>query len=68
MDRVELIEVDGATFRYQEELVSVYRNIADPFANQLVDLDYEPNPTDMTQLTKTIRFANELADGQCDAI
>ncbi len=63
MDRVEVIEVDAATFRYQEELVSNYRSIADPFSNQLVELDYEPNPTDMSQLTKTIKFASELADG-----
>jgi len=33
MDRVEQVEVDAATFRYQEELVNVYRNIADPFEN-----------------------------------
>lgn len=66
MDKLEVIEVDAATFRYQDELVSVYRSIADPFGNQLLEVSYEPNPTDMTQLTKTIGFASGQADGTCD--
>ena len=45
------------------EIVDVYRNIADPFTNQLREVEYEPNPTDMTQLTKTVTFASDSADG-----
>lgn len=47
--------------------MSVYRSIADPFGNQLVEVDYEPNPNDMAQLTKTISFASEQADGTCSS-
>jgi hypothetical protein len=48
MDRVEEINVDGATIKYQQELINVFRNIADPFNNQIVKVEYEPNPSDMS--------------------
>ena len=63
MDKLEVIQIDAATFDYQEEIVSVFRSIADPFSNQLTGVSYEPNPNDMTQLTKQIGFANEQPDG-----
>ena len=68
MDKLEVIEVDAATFKYQTEIVDVYRQIADPFGNQLLGVEYEPNPNDMSQLTKTIRFADEKPDGALDGI
>jgi len=63
MDKIEVIQLDAATFNYPEELVSVYRNIADPFGNQLRAVSFEPNPSDMAKLTKQIDFASEQADG-----
>lgn len=63
MDKLEVIEVDAATFKYPVELVEVYRNIADPYGNQLGRMSYEPNPQDMSNLTKTVEFASEQADG-----
>ena len=63
MDQLDVVEVNAATFRYQDELISVYRSIADPFSNQLLEVGYEPNPTDMTQLTKQITFASGQPDG-----
>ena len=67
MDKLEVIEVDAANFSYQNELVDVCRNIIDPFANQLTEVAYEPNPNDMTKLTKQIGYANELPDGPIGA-
>ena len=64
MDKVELIDLDAASFKYQDELVNVFRSIADPFGNQLREVGYEPNPTDMNALTKTIGFVSGQADGQ----
>ena len=52
MDKLEVIEVDAANFSYQNELADVCRKIIDPFANQLTEVAYEPNPNDMTKLTK----------------
>ena len=63
MDRIEVIKLDASSFKYPVELVDVYRSIADPFANQLLQVKYEPNPTDMSQLTKVIDYASEQADG-----
>jgi len=54
MDKVEVIEVDAASYRYQDEIIDVCRSISDPFGIQLREMSYEPNPTDMTQLTKTV--------------
>ena len=48
MDKVEVIEVDAATYRYQDEIIDVCRSISDPFGIQLREMSYEPNPTDMT--------------------
>ena len=67
MDQVDIIEVDAATYRYQDEIVDVCRSISDPYGNQLGEMSFEPNPTDMSKLTKTIQFASALADGQTDA-
>ena len=44
MDKLEVIEVDAATFNYQNELVDICRNIMDPFANQLTEVSFERNP------------------------
>ena len=33
MDKLEVIDVDAATFNYPRELIDVYRSIADPFGN-----------------------------------
>ena len=63
MDKLEVIEVDAATFKYQTELVSVYRSIADPYTNQLTQVSYEPNPQDMSKLNKVVDFASGQADG-----
>lgn len=63
MDRIEVIKLDSATVNYQNELVNVFRSIADPFANQLRQVRYEPNPKDASEPAKEIDFANEKADG-----
>ena len=66
MDKIDVIEVDAAGYQYQEEIIDVCRRISDPFGIQLNEISYEPNPTDMTALTKTVQFVNALADGQAD--
>jgi len=33
MDKLEVIDIDAATFRYPEEIISAFRSIADPFEN-----------------------------------
>ena len=67
MDKVEVVEAQAGAIRYEEKLVSVFRDIVDPFDNQLRSLSYEPNPTDMTQLTKQIEFASGQPDGASEA-
>lgn len=66
MDKVEVIEVDATGYRYQDEIIDVCRSISDPFGIQLNEISYEPNPTDMTALTKTVQFVSAMADGQAD--
>ena len=62
MDKLEVIKIDAQNINYPAELVSVFRSVADPFGNQLSELKYEPNPNDMTELTKNIEFASGQAD------
>ena len=33
MDKIDVVNVDAASFQYPEEIVSVFRQIADPFGN-----------------------------------
>lgn len=63
MDRLEVVQIDSANVVFNEELISQFKNIADPFGNQLTEVTYEPNPNDMSNLTKTIGFVSESADG-----
>jgi len=63
MDRVEEFNVDGATIKYDTELINVYRSVNDPFGNQLLSVEYEPNPKDMSKLKNKAVFASGQADG-----
>jgi len=47
MDKLEVIEINASSFDYQDEIIAVFRSIADPFDNQLKEVSYEPNPNDM---------------------
>ena len=40
MDRVEVIELDQATFKYEKGLVDVFRAVEDPFGNEFKTLGF----------------------------
>ena len=56
MDRVEVIELDQATFKYERGLVDVFRAIEDPFTNELKELSFEANPAEPSAPTSIIKF------------
>lgn len=63
MDRVEVIELDQSTFKYQKGLVEVFRSVEDPFSNEVMKLSFEPNPAEPTAPISTV----ELVEGDAAA-
>ena len=61
MDRVEVIELDQATFKYDKGLVDVFRAVEDPFRNELQEVSFEANPAEPSAPTTNIKFFE--ADG-----
>lgn len=61
MDRVEIIELDQATFKYEKGLVEIYRGVADPYSNIVSELSFEANPAAPENPTTNVKFIE--ADG-----
>jgi hypothetical protein len=56
-------EFNPATIKYENVLIQLYRDIEDPFENQLVSLKFTQNPDQPSLLLKDVEFA---ADVQVD--
>ena len=55
-DRVEVIDLDAATFKYERGLCDTFMGLADPFRNELEAVSFEHNPAEPSQPTSEIKF------------
>ena len=56
MDKLEVIELDPVTFKYESGLIDVFRQVEDPHGIELNSVSYERNPAEPTQPMKVIEF------------
>ena len=56
MDKLEVIDLDPVTFKYESGLIDVFRQVEDPHGIELNSVSYERNPAEPTQSIKVIEF------------
>ena len=56
MDKLDVIELDPVTFKYESGLIDVFRQVEDPHGIELNSVSYERNPAEPTQPIKVIEF------------
>mgnify|MGYP006903009310 FL=1 len=57
-EEVEIINFDGATINYKNEILKAFRQCADPFNTEIIGtLDYSMNPAEPTAPLKTVEIA-----------
>ena len=56
MDKLEVIELDPVTFKYESGLIDVFRQVEDPHGIELNSVSYERNPAEPTEPIKVIEF------------
>lgn len=58
----KLIEkkIDLQTLNYKESLIEAYKMIEDPFDREIKEINFDQNPSDTTQLMKSVILMNPL--------
>ena len=56
MDTINEIELDRSTFKYHDGLIEVFRDVTDPFNQEIVSIKFDQNPAEPTALIKEIVF------------
>ena len=56
MDKLEVIELDPANFKYEAGLIDVFRQVEDPHGIELNSVSYQRNPAEPTEPIKEIGF------------
>ena len=56
MDKLEVINLDPATFKYESGLIEVFRQVEDPHGIELNSVLYQRNPAEPTQPIKVIEL------------